>query len=75
MIASVQTIEAQAIARLSSQPLLSPAEVAELETRVQSEPGDIATRIRLLTYYRDLPRPRLTAIRSSVPRGSGTSYT
>ncbi|MCL4853822.1 MAG: hypothetical protein KJZ78_20890, partial [Bryobacteraceae bacterium] len=63
LIASVQTIEAQAIARLSSQPPLSPAEVAELETRVQSDPGDIATRSRLLTHYRDYMNPVFRAVR------------
>jgi TonB family protein len=43
----------QGVARLMSQPPMSPGEVANAEAQVQASPEDLNLRWRLLTYYRD----------------------
>lgn len=66
LLVSVVLAGAQIGARVVTSPPLAPAEIAQLETKLQANPADIATRMRLLTHYKDfapsLRSARLTHI-------------
>lgn len=47
------TYRPQVVARIMTQPLMSPEEVASAEAQVRANPEDVNLRLRLLAQYRD----------------------
>jgi TonB family protein len=54
LVVSAQTTSPQVVARVSAYPPLSPDEVSRLESDAETNPADIAIRLRLLTHYANI---------------------
>lgn len=64
---SLAAAQSEQFAAISSTPPLTPDEVARLEVKVQANPEDLGTRLRLLANYRD-NSSRMPHIRYLVER-------